>query len=137
MEEQPVQTGIRLPDGAFRFRTGTTVPILAPQPEYRGCSLQQVEFVEVRVSLSDGESTDPEPLPMDPMTPDAGPTVPNVDLEITGLSQIQFTPTIDSDCSPLPVVNGGPWAALPCTIDYSLFGVGAGPAPMAASAISP
>jgi hypothetical protein len=121
MDEQPVQDGIRMPDGTYRFRSGTTVPVLEPQPGYRGCSLQQVELVEVTISSVPADGVVDES--------DAGVGMGGDDdaLEIDGLSEVQFTPTIDSDCSPLPVVNGGPWAALPCTITYTLFGTGVGP----------
>ena len=50
-------------------------------------------------------------------------------MELHGINEIQYTPTSTSDCSPLPVVNGGPWAALPCTVRYTLFGDGVGPLP--------
>ncbi len=122
MDDQPVQEGIRMPDGTMRFRSGTTVPVLAPGPDYRGCSLQQVELVEVQVTSADADAG-----VADASIADAGDAGSAAALEIRGVNEIQFTPTIDSDCSPLPVQNGGPWAALPCTISYSLFGTGTGP----------
>jgi len=129
----PIQTGVQLPDGAYRFRYGATVPVIAAQPGYRGCSLQQVELIEVHVA------------PIAPLAPDADDDggssavndgdagtdggTPERAMELSGLSEIQYTPTSTSDCSPLPVVNGGPWAALPCTLRYTLFGTGTGPVP--------
>jgi len=131
-DEGPIQTGIRMPDGAYRFRYGATVPVIAPQPGYRGCNLQQVEFIEVRIEPyeSDGEEEPPIRTPIGGEDADGGVVVENdIDLALEGLSEIQYTPTSTSDCSPLPVVNGGPWAALPCTLTYTLFGSGLGPDP--------
>lgn len=131
----PIQTGVQLPDGAYRFRTGATVPVISAQPGYRGCNLQQVEMIEVHVTPTTSIALAGEDGGLQPdagtADADAGADggVPERAMELSGISEIQYTPTSTSDCSPLPVVNGGPWAALPCTLRYTLFGTGTGPMP--------
>ena len=133
-------------DGAFRLRTETVVPAWPADPAamVRGCSLQQVETVEGRLSsetlldggLSDaaivhdadvedaagasddgGFEADAAAAPSDAGRADAGVDRP---VSFQASSRIELVPVLGSDCSALLLVQGGSFPTLPCTARYEL-----------------
>lgn len=105
-------------ESAFEFRSTIQIPVIAPEPDLmvRGCTLEQREEVRGIVEWA-------VPPDAGAPDPDAGDQPQALEAEsLAGLSTIAFSPTPGSDCTATTAPAGGPFAALPCLVEYDLDG---------------
>ncbi len=120
-------------EGDFDFSFASVVPVFEADPELgtAGCSLDQIERIEVRVeggqSLHDagfesdaGSESDAGLVGDAGAAPDAG--VDTVATTLEGESTLRYRPSAGSACAPLLAIQGGPFDALPCEVRYRLQG---------------
>lgn len=117
----PVVSGTAL-DGTYRFRSQARIVVIAADPDpdfgHPGCTVTQSEVVEVILEPVDSDAGAP--------TADAGePEEPSMHLE--GTHTIDIAPDVGSSCAPATAALGGPFLALPCSVDYTLEGTPSAP----------
>lgn len=98
--------GIASSDGSLQFEFRQTFS-LAPNPDGMGqqCFMVQTEWVSVTL-LGDGT-----------MDSDAG-----VQSDLQGTNIIRWAAADEASCAYATTAHGGPFQALPCTVNYSLAG---------------
>ena len=111
---QPIVNGMEQ-EGALVFHSLRPLPLFGRDLDTgrAGCTLAQREVVRVRLA----EATAEDAGVADPS--DAGG---EAGLALEGENWMQLIPTEGSDCTPALAVVGGPFAALPCEVRYTLEG---------------
>jgi len=121
--QQPMVSG-GYANGAFHFERSVTAPVYAADPDLGtgACTLLEHDVIDATLHpvLGDGGVAADASVfePSDGGVPE---------YELRGSSVVDFSPTADSDCSRSLVAQGGPFAALPCRVRYTLTGTPAKP----------
>lgn len=97
-QSSPMLLGTISDAGDWRIRIASTVGITGADPltGAPGCSLDQVETIQF---AADPESDAPR---------------------YVGTTRVQFVPTLGSNCANTLAIVGGPFAELPCELEYEL-----------------
>jgi len=121
--QQPMVSG-GYANGTFHFERNVTAPVYAADPSTGtgACTLLERDVIDATLHevLGDGGVVGDASV-FEPVDGGVG------DYELRGTSVIDFSPTSDSDCSRSLVASGGPFAALPCRVRYTLTGTPANP----------
>ena len=113
--EAPIIYGVVDEDEEWRFEIQNAIPAYDRDPvSGRGpCVFEQIETIELTAHVPDG--------------------LPNEDDEdedevvYEGSSTVVIRPAAGYDCGPSLAVNGGPFNALPCSVEYTFDGVSIDP----------
>ena len=118
------RAGVVMPDGTFRFTFGSLVRVQAADPSigFPGCVLEQREVLDATVTATESEDLPDAGAPDGAAAGDADATTDAPPVELGGTNTIDLAPAAGSDCRALLGANGGPWAALPCGLRYTLRG---------------
>jgi hypothetical protein len=134
--EAPLVSGTVTEAGGYRFRHRSSILAIEADPAQgnAGCRLEQVETVEVTLDGlasspadggrdgggSDGGGSDgggSGAADASGSPGDAGPAA-----SLTGVNRVELAPSSGSACGALLGAQGGPFAALPCEVEYALEG---------------
>ena len=115
-------------DNTFFFQSSQTAILIEPNQfqGYPGCAVTRrdvLEFDFETEELGDGgvEDENAALIAKEDETDVDGGTTPAL-TSFTGINRVEISPISGTDCSPVLIAGGGAFAALPCTVEYTLTG---------------
>lgn len=112
-------------NGEYTFQVSQSWTVIEPDQfrGYVGCSVTQRDIFTFVIEEPEVDLAADAGVDMEEADGGAAAIDPTL-VKLTGSQRTDITPLTGSDCGPAVVAQGGPFLALPCTVEYVLTGNG-------------